>query len=206
MEKNFTTVTIFNLLTFAIIALVHCQGNSRLGTCPAHEVTQYQQCNLDSRCAYGLSSLSLGSINDQTLMAVCTENCAGNLANWLENECSDTFGAAYLYYACLQTRRAQVGRYCIYSLPPVYDADEEIMAVAQACQRVIRQQQCHDNCALQLRNLTSELGCCYQSIYNNTEFTQEAVDNGVISSVDFNDLSVINNPMLWSLCGVLAST
>ena len=23
------------------------------------------------------------------------------------------------------------------------------------------------------------------------------------TSVDFNDLSVINNPMLWSLCGVL---
>lgn len=202
LMENFTTILI--LLTFAV-TLVCCQRNS--GRCTAGEVAQYQRRNLDPRCVTSLSLVfgdraSPQNINDPTLRTVCREDCGGNLADWFENYCRDTFSATNLYYACIQTRRAQVGRYCIYSLPPVYDANQEIMAVMQACQGVVEQQRCLDQCVMLLQNFTSQLGCCYQSIYNNLDFIQGAADNGVISRPVFNQLRALGNPMLWSVCGV----
>ena len=205
MEKNFTKTLI--LLTFAATILIVC-GQRDFGRCTAGEVAQYQQHNLDSKCVSSLSfvfgnRLSPQNINDPTLRRVCTEDCGGNLAYWLENHCRDTFSAINLYNACIQTDRAQVGHYCIYSLPLVYDANQEIMAVIQACQGVVEQQpQCPDQCIMQLQNFTSQLGCCYQSIYNNSDFIQGAAANGVISHPVYDQLRALGNPMLWSICDV----
>ena len=82
---------------------------------------------------------------------ICTASCAGKLANWLRNDCDSTFNATTLYYLCLQTQGSKtVGRYCQYSLPPVFDADQETLMVSQACKNIVQQQQCTDQRAMQL--------------------------------------------------------
>lgn len=107
--RRILQLTFFILLTFAItLRLVCCQSNSV--TCTADEVEQYQQCNLNPRCVDSLSSVfenrpSSGNVNDSILRVVCTEDCSGNLANWLENRCRDTgtFQATYVALLCMHT-------------------------------------------------------------------------------------------------------
>jgi hypothetical protein len=96
-----------------------------------------------------------------------------------------------------------VGRYCQYSIPPWFDADRQILTLFQTCETVVQQQQqCTDQCAMQLQNFANQLGCCYQSLYNNTEFVQGAADIGELASTDVNELQIVGNRQLWSACSV----
>ena len=203
MEK--TSATALVLLTFAV-TLVWCQPNA--DTCDTAAVNQYVVSNLDSNCTASLdialyASVSV-TIRDVALDTICTESCAGKLADWLLNDCDNTFNSTSLYYLCLQTASsATVGRYCQYSIPPLFNADGEILALFQACETVVQQQQlCTDQCAIQLQNFANQLGCCYQSLYNNTEFVQGAADIGELAPADISKLQIIGNQLLWSACSV----
>ena len=205
MEK--TSATALLLLTLAVTCpLVWCQPNA--GTCNTATVNQYVVDNLDIiSCAASLNTALYAnvtaSIRDVALDTICTESCAGKLADWLLNDCGSKFNSTSLYYLCLQTGgSATVGRYCQYSIPPWFDADVEILTLFQTCESVAQQQQCTDQCAMQLQNFANQLGCCYQSLYNNTEFVQGAADIGELSSQDVSELQIVGNPSLWTACGV----
>ena len=200
------TATALVLLTFAV-TLVWCQPNA--GTCDTAAVNQYVMNNLDSNCGFSLGialdanvSVSM-TIRDAALDTICTESCAGKLADWLLNDCSSTFNSTSLYYLCLQTgSSATVGRYCQYSISPSFDAAGEILALFQTCVTVIQQQLCTDQCAMQLQNFANQLGCCYQSLYNNTEFLQIAAQIGEIAPADVRTLQMIGDQQWWSACSV----
>ena len=202
MEKNSATALL--LLTFTV-PLVWCQPNA--GTCNTAAVTQYVLGNLDSNCAASLTTALYANvpvtIRDVALDTICTESCAGKLADWLLNNCGSKFNSTSLYYLCLQTgSSATVGRYCQYSIPPWFDADGEILTLFQTCETVVQQQQCTDQCALQLQNFANQLGCCYQSLYNNTEFVQGAADIGELDPADVSELRIVGNLLLWSACSI----
>lgn len=202
MEKSITGIIIFLV---SVITLVWCQPGA--GRCDQATVTKYVVDNLDARCGMNLDFAFYADISspgkDAALDAVCTENCAGRLANWLENECGGTFNATSLYYLCLQTQgTATVGRYCQYSIPPVFDADLEISSVFAACASLSQTLQCTDQCARQLQGFADQLGCCYQSLYNNTEYIQGGVDIGELAAQDVDALKILGTPFLWSACGV----
>ena len=185
---------------------VWSQGIPNAGTCDVAAVTQYVVENLDTACAASLSFALYANIaspgKDTALNTICTADCAGKLANWLQNECDGTFNATSLYYLCLQTGgRATVGRYCQYSIPPAFDADQEILTVFQACENTL-QQLCTDQCEMQLRSFAGQLGCCYQSLYNNTDFVRGAAAIGELATQDVMELQTLGNPALWSACGV----
>lgn len=205
MEKISANKAQVVLLILFTVTLAWCQPNA--GTCNTAAVTQYVQDNLDFNCAISLTpalntsnSVSM-SVRDEALSTICTETCAGKLADWLINNCNSKFNSTSLYYLCLQTgNRATVGRYCQYSIPPLFDADQEISTLFQACGDV--QLQCTDQCALQLQNLANQLGCCYQSLYNNTDYLQEAAAIGELAPADVTALQIVGNQMLWSACSV----
>ena len=204
--KITATALVLLTLNFAV-TLVWCQPNA--GTCDIAAVNQYVMDNLDSNCDSSLGialdanvSVSM-TIRDAALNTICTESCAGKLADWLLNDCSSTFNSTSLYYLCLQTgSSATVGRYCQYSIPPLFDAAGEILALFQTCATVIQQHLCTDQCAMQLQNFANQLGCCYQSLYNNTEFLQEGAKIGEIAPADIRTLQIIGNQQLWSACSV----
>ena len=204
LKMDKTSATVLVLLTLAV-TLVWCQPDA--GTCNTAAVTQYVANNLGASCAVSFvpalyANVSV-SVRDAALDTICTENCAGKLANWLLNDCSSKFNSTSLYYLCLRTGgSARVGRYCQYSIPPWFDADGEILTLFQTCENVIQQGQCTDQCAMQLQNFANQLGCCYQSLYNNTEFVQGAADIGELASQDVGELRVVGNPLLWSVCSV----
>ena len=56
---------------------------------------------------------------------------------------------------------------------------------------------CPDQCNTQLQHFADQLGCCYQSIYNNTHYVQAAADIGELNQADVDELRMISNPKLW---------
>lgn len=174
--------------------------------CTQANVDQYLASgNLDAQCVGNLvaaviSPAVVSPTGDAVLAAACTPSCAGRLANWLLRECSAVYNSTYLYTICLRTR-GTVGSYCRYSIQPWYDSDGGIEAVFTACSNVTGGT-CSNNCASQLQKFANQLGCCYQSIYNNTDYIQESVNIGVVTGGDQFILQLLGDQGFWLLCGV----
>ena len=193
-------------LSFAV-ALV-CAQSPDAGTCSLVDVDTYTANNLDMTCRDSLNFALYANVSspgkDTQLDAICTDECAGKLANWLERECGGTLNATSLYYSCLQTSGiASVGRYCRYAIPPVFNTDAEIFNVFIACTNVFSTGQCTDQCALVLTSFSQKLGCCYQSLYNNSVYYEKASAIGELAPSDVTKLQMLGNLTLWvNLCQV----
>lgn len=195
------------LLCTVSVTTVNCQQVPNAGNCTIVDVGHYLASNVDLACASNLNTALYANISspgkDSEIRTVCTGTCAGRLANWLEGACGGTFNATSLYYLCLRTSgTASVGAYCQYTIPPVYNADLEILNVFQACENVLGGGPCTDQCELQLNRFSSQLGCCYQSLYNNTAFVRGAVQFGELAMADEDQLRSLGNLQLWNSCQV----
>ena len=193
------------VLSSFVVILVSCQPNA--GTCTPTDVNTYIANNLPLSCAISLGNALYANITspgkDGLLAITCTESCSGRLANWLLGQCGGTFNASSLYLLCLQTSNtASVGRYCQYGIPPVYNADLQIRNVFLACVNVISSGLCTDGCANELQTFANQLGCCYQSLYNNTFFFKAAAAIGELAQEDVSELQTLGTSRLWSLCSV----
>ena len=202
------TPTALVLLSF-VITLVDCQPNA--GTCTAQQVDQYALNTLGMDCRNNLGiflySPQLSPELDMALDAACTPACSGRLTSWLQTNCRANFNATSVYYLCLRTgNTGSIGRYCRYAIPPQFDIDAESAALLQACGGAGPANPCPSQCATELQNLANQLGCCYQSIYNNTAYVLDAAASGEINSTDVFELSMLGDPSLWSACRVTPPT
>ena len=191
------------VLSSFVVTLVSCQSNA--SNCTSTDVNTYIVHNLPPNCASNLDNALNANISspekDELLAITCTENCFGRLANWLLGQCGHSFSATSLYLFCLQTSNtASVGRYCQYAIPPLFNAGLEFGNVHEACVNAISLGMCTDGCANQLQSFANQLGCCYQSIYNNTMFLRDAVAIDVLTQEDERNLLAFSQ--LWSFCSV----
>ena len=192
------------LLSIAV-TLVCCQPDA--GSCNIQQVGAYVANNLEENCAASLSTALYANITspgkDAELDTVCTPQCAGTLSNWLLRECNSRFNSTSLYYLCLRTANtATIGRYCLYATPPVYDGNSVTQDLITACMGSDMPGQCTDACAQQLHEFANQLGCCYQSLYNNTQFVQDAAAIGELAAADVTGLQVLGNRQIWTECGI----
>lgn len=190
------------LLLSIAVAVVSCQLNA--GTCNEQDIAGYITNNLDSTCASSLETAFAGLESperDAQLDAVCTANCAGRLANWYASECDATYNASTIYYLCLGTSdTASSGDYCAYTVPPVFNSDIEYALLFLAC--ADSEENCTTECAKALYSFADRLGCCYQAIYNNTEYLQEGVALGELTTDDLVAVTLLGASPLWADCGV----
>ena len=107
---------------------------------------------------------------------MCTADCGKAYANSLSTTCNDDFGAETLKGYCTPTNgEATIGSHCRFAL------------------------------AGDMLNFSDHLGCCYQSLYNNTDYLQGFLDNGfIISPAEFAASQSLNDPLFstWTLCSV----
>ena len=189
------------LLLSVAVATVNCQSNA--GKCSEQEIINYIVNNLDSTCASSLETAftALASPQrDTRLQAVCTSACAGKLANWYKRECEATYNASTIYYLCLGTSNtASLGDYCAYAVPPLFNSDAEYLILFASC---ANQGQCTDQCANTLQSFANRLGCCYQDIYNNTEYLLEAMKAGEVTAEDLAAVKSLGGSPVWADCGV----
>ena len=131
---------------------------------------------------------------------VCIENCGGDFTDFLRSErCNDTLGALTLELACTLTNgTADVGPYCRLAFG---DINQTIFTALVACDNSTT---CESGCREALIQLKSQIGCCYQNLYNNTEYLMQLLEVGLFNQFVVDRLMELSNPEgnPWDLCGV----
>ena len=176
-----------------------------------------QKCSLEDQVAY-ISSLpnavvcgpSLGTVflppaNDTTALAdalkdVCTNDCGGVYANYLQTTCEDEVAAESLRIYCIPTNgSAAAGPYCRYATGDF--VSPSLFNNLLLCHE---SEPCSPRCRRALLNFKAEVGCCFQNAYNNTLYNQQAFDAGFITPSEFADIQKLNDPVNspWSRCEV----
>ena len=147
-----------------------------------------------------LSMLKPAIIED--LDNVCTDSCGGKFVEFLASEsCNDTLGAITLEVFCTATNgAAAIGPYCRFASG---DVDQTIFNALVACDSNTT---CAAGCRNALIELKSRIGCCYQNLYNNTEYLMELLNTPFLSQFAFDRLQLLNDPLSnpWDACNIMA--
>ena len=137
----------------------------------------------------------------EDLDSVCIDSCGGAFTDFLASEsCNDTFGAITLEVFCTPTNgAAAIGPYCRFASG---DLDQTIFDALLACDNSTA---CAIECRDALIELKSRIGCCYQNLYNNTEYLTEIFNAQFLSPFAFDRLQLLNNPLgnPWDACNVM---
>ena len=155
-------------------------------------------------CSASIANASILSANDSTELAnaldnVCTDDCGGAYSNFLRSTCNDQFRAEVLRIWCIRTNgSATTGPYCSFA------ADAVRLSYLSSYSGTLSTQTCSPSCRSALLQFTDLVGCCYQDVFNNTFFYQQLVLNGIITPSEFKLFSKINQPFgnPWSECDV----
>ena len=159
-------------------------------------------------CGLGLATAFLPPGNDtrsfsKALENVCTADCGGRYANFLDTVCDDTIASETLRVYCTPTNRtAAVGEYCRYAVIDI--ADPSLITALTVCENYTIDNPCAPGCRNALMRLKNQIGCCYQSLYNNTVYTTELMNAGYITPSELAALQYLNDPATspWAICGV----
>ena len=161
-----------------------------------------QECNMN------LQTVSLLSTDDPVALKnafndVCTNDCGGVYANYLEDTCSDHLAAENTRLYCVQTNgSASVGRYCRHA---IYDVlDPSLFMALATCSSNSTEGHCTAECRQGLINLKAAIGCCYQNVYNNTPYFVDLLEAGTITPSFFTQFIRFNDPVSnpWIACNV----
>lgn len=133
---------------------------------------------------------------------VCNSDCGGNYANRLKTACRDNITAEVLRIICTPAgNNTTVGPYCRFAYGRLYD-QTFLGALFIHCNA----QQCSAVCKAGLLQMKSQIGCCYQEIYNNTYFLNTLFNAGSVSPLVYSGLQSIGNSTSnpWMACGIEA--
>lgn len=198
------TVVCISVCFLALVTLVTAQSST--GTCIDNEQIAYVAQQLPASCGINLGSVNSNSTLessalDGALNVVCTDECGGALSEWLLNQCNDAPGAEGLYYWCLNTNETSAFSRCRYATPPYFDAMSSLGGAAP-CFAANETNPCPAGCGAVLMGLAT-LGCCYQSLYNNSAYLQGIVSAGSLTQEQYEALQGLGNPLLWEACQVI---
>ena len=182
-------------------------GNSDLvvGTCTNSRVAELAT-GLSSTCTNGLLTIFSNPFatieeRENAYEDICTENCAGTLSRREVENCQADFESALLANFCLQTN-ASLGDRCAVVL--LRSENAPFFTNAATCFSYDPEVgECPAGCQAALRVLTENLGCCYQSFYNDTRFldyllvTGEAID---LSERGF--FALLGSDDFWRACDI----
>ena len=130
----------------------------------------------------------------------CTDECGGEYANYLENVCKDELGAESAQVFCTPTGgMAAIGSYCYYAVGDMLDPT--LQTTLSLCYSAVP---CSEECKNALLHIKSKIGCCYQTVYNNTVYNSLLFDAGFITQKEFNEYQDLNDPVTnpWIRCNI----
>ena len=200
----------------AVITLVASQTTQPAlepATCPLEDQIAFTQTLSNARvCAPSIGAVltpvrgtltnSLRSALIGNLDNICIDSCGGQFVDYLASEsCNDTFGALTLELFCTATNgAAAIGPYCRFASG---DLDRTIFNALLACSNTTT---CVPGCRNALLELKSRIGCCYQNLYNNTEYLTGLLMFRFLPQFAFDRLQLLNNPLsnAWDICNVMA--
>ena len=173
--------------------------------CPGVDTDSLLPSSLPENCQESLfmivNSTALSPGLDNALDVFCTQECGGIIASSLRTHCSDTYFTNGFYYFCLGTNNsAIVGSRCRYAFPPQYNLTSYLIKCVSAA---TEETSCPEGCSQVLEMISADIGCCYNSIYNNTaHFPILAEDETVLEEPTDAQFRIVAKPQFWSSCGV----
>lgn len=135
---------------------------------------------------------------------LCQENCGGEIAMFLSETCRDPFTAMSIELSCLSTD-GEIGDQCFFALAPgirntPFFADAEGTCFGEPSADIT--QSCPSGCQASLLEITNQLGCCYRSIYNDTDTLDLLFIDGQITFDDRAFFNLLGTQALWDACAV----
>ena len=169
------------------------------GVCSVENVTTFVTNSASATCgaAYTTLYLTPGVTDAQTntaLDTVCQSDCAGSVAAFLDNTCQDRFTSTLTNITCSETD-GSIGDRCLF----VDNVETSVYEAVGAC---FAPGDCPAGCADALQGLKDNLGCCYQSLYNDTNILQLLFFNFTITFEDLGFFKAISKPGIWNGCDV----
>ena len=195
-----------------ILLLLACAMLRPTSQCSPEKKKEYISNHLSMECGSGLevltqprrqasSGLFIPSPSD--LDTVCQFNCAGLYSTWLRNECQDPHSSRMVEAMCIYTSgTTEIGERCRSAFPDAADNLQTIFRNALNCGIGRSPRTCSPNCHTAMNNLINRLGCCYQSLYNNTDFILHLIDAGLINETYLTALNYLNTAAEWDTCNI----
>lgn len=190
-----------------VIQVDRCSGYpfpgrpTEIGVCTNEQIDEHMATLSDTCQVFALAVINLNTSSYEkrtNFDNLCTNECGGSISDFQNVTCRNDFLSALTQEACLQTN-GSLGDHCFFSLPPSADQllADAIVCVASSANN------CPSGCAAALQALSSSLGCCYQNIYNNTQFLDALLvyrNQFTADSVTF--FKILGNYKLWDVCGI----
>jgi len=201
------------LLTLSCVLVVAWASRE----CTEDTIAAYIQKNLSASCSESLKDLapgraiedsqSLRSISSSSVSTVCQNSCGGLYSSWLNATCGNGPEARIVQATCLYTSdSSDAGPRCRYVFPDVTEIRPLFMDFYAKCvpnvAPVFQLEGCPEGCRSALEAIVERLGCCYQSLYNNTEFVTGFINAGFINDTIKAGILNIGKVAMWEKCNV----
>lgn len=156
-------------------------------------------CGLAIRAA---NETPTGTAGMQSLDTICTESCAGAVAQWLANPmtCDDKNAVASLSFWCQPADGGKISR-CRYAFDQIDPAVFNNVNIKN-CSLFGSTGNCSSACSDGLQAMASEIGCCYQLIYNNSMLLDSQEQTMMITAQQRMFFALLSNSDLWASCNV----
>ena len=185
---------------FVVVLVLCCLAQQVLANkCSSQEEDQYIQANLGDECRanlqlleYNSQSLKEGSVK---MDRVCSKPCLGRYADWLKHWCGNTKKAALITTSCLKQEGVSPERKCRYFFP-----DQINITSAHQCAAYFTNPECNLECVEPLQSLVTNLGCCFQSIYNDKLVIAGLHEQGFITNSEQNVLNLFQESDILENC------
>ena len=147
------------------------------------------------------------------LDTACQESCSGAYSAWLRDTCEDPLTARSVDAMCVSTvETAQLGSRCRHAFPDAFNGRALFFGVFSLCDFDPSTGNCGSGersssanltkiCPA-FQNITDTLGCCYQSLYNDTSFVNYLEAEGTINETMAEILLHFGQSPLWARCEI----
>lgn len=163
--------------------------------------------SLSTSCqeSYSITSGATASTREaeDAVDVICTSDCGGMVAQFQREVCLDNFDSFLSMVTCHETDGA-LGGHCIFTLGQHLRNASFFFNAQRYCTDVFDPDtaECPPMCGDALREVTRQLGCCYQTIYNNTEARDLLLVNEDIEFFEWFFFRLLGNANIWNACQV----
>lgn len=185
----------YSTMAIIVVVVVTCLARLSDATCNSAEEEAFKR-TLEPECR---ENLALGSdhLTDPSLLdSICTSSCLGRYAQWLRQTCHNDNKAWFLRAACLKQVDKEENKRCRLFFP-----DKVNISTTRQCAALFRNDlTCGLDCRDPLQGLVDQLGCCFLTIYNNTNVIDGIWEQRLLTGIEYNALKDFQNFNVLSRC------
>lgn len=197
-----------SVIIVTIIALIASVLTEASSSCNTQEKMDYIRNNFEPECRHAISLILVEKdpqLNGVDFDLACTSSCLGRYSSWLLSECNNTNAAHLAQIACLESTDAtthQVSR-CRKFFPDV--ANELVFVDTSPCGAFLSMERvnwvnCVTGCGVPLNTLIDTIGCCFQSIYNDSCVIASLAEEGFLGQSQRSVLTLFGMSDLLDTC------